>query len=125
MAEFPRDGEDGTADSFAAEADPVVTCEFQDGTLHVYERGIRIERSSRSKFADKGVPMADIEGVTYSRRLVISYLQIRQTGVDADEESLLSTPVDENTLHFGRGKRGCAKRAAETIRSRMGSAPSR
>lgn len=125
MAEFPHDGENDTVESpdIAAGTDPIVTCEFQDGTIYVHERGVRIDRSSRSKFADREVPMAEIEGVTYSKRLVISYLQIRQVGVDADDESLLSTPVDGNTLHFGRGKRGCAKRAAEEIRDRMGSGP--
>jgi hypothetical protein len=100
--------------------DPVVTCEFQDGTLVVGEEEVVIDRPSRSKFSDKRIPMTDVEGVTYAKRLVISYIQIEQRGFDNDGASRLSTPVDENTLHLGRGKRECAKRARDAIHSRLG-----
>ncbi len=127
MAKFPHSNEDDTTRSgdTGGKDDPIVTCEFQDGTLRVYEDSVHIDRSSRSKFADKEIPMARIAGVTYSKRLVISYIQIQQSGVDTDGEGLLSTPVDENTLHFGRGKRACAKRAAGAIRSRIDSTSAR
>jgi len=106
----------GTAD----DDDPTVTCEFQDGTLVVREAEIVINRPSRSKFSDKRIPTTDVEGVTYAKRLVISYIQIEQRGFDHDGASRFSTPVDENTLHLGRGKRACAKRARDAILSRLG-----
>jgi hypothetical protein len=93
----------------------LVYCEFQDGTIVVFDDQVVIERSSRSKFADKRIPIEEIRDVVYEKRLVISYLQIAQEGVELGEASRLSTPVDENTLHFGRGKRDCAKRARDAI----------
>ena len=94
-------------------------CQFQDGTLRVYDDVINIDRSSRSKFEDKKIPLSEVRGVTYSKRLVISYIQIDQVGAETDTASRLSTPVDENTLHLGRGKRSCAKRARDAIRARL------
>lgn len=108
----------GTADP-PVEGEPVVSCQFQDGTLLVHRNAVTIERARRSKFDDKRIDLRDVEGVTYQKRLVISYLQINQRGFETDEASLLSTPVDENTLHFGRGKRDCAKRARHEILSRL------
>lgn len=126
MVDLP--GRDGTSDGGdRSTADPVdgdalVTCEFQDGTLRVYEDEVHIQRSSRSKFTDKRISIAEITEVTYAKRLIISYLQVEQQGVEPDDASLLSTPVDENTVHFGRGKRDCAKRARDTIYERMATA---
>lgn len=108
----------GTGDRPMGE-EPVVSCQFQDGTLLVNRDAVTIERARRSKFNDKRIDLRDVEGVTYRKRLVISYLQIDQRGFETDDASLLSTPVDENTLHFGRGKRDCAKRARDEILSRM------
>lgn len=117
MVELPGLGDStGDASEQPVDEDPFVSCSFQDGTLHVYDDWIYIERPDRSKFDDKAIELADVWDVTYEKRLVISYLQIEQRGVEADEDSLLSTPVDENTLHFGRGKRDCAKRARDAIR---------
>lgn len=107
-------GPDATDDG--PDAEPLVSCGFQDGTLHVFEERIRIERPGRSKFTGKEIRAGDVRGVTYEGRLVISYLQIEQVSVENDEGGLLSTPVDENTMHFGRGKRDCAKRARDAIR---------
>jgi len=117
MADIPgsSDGPDPANDD-APESEPLVSCGFQDGTLSVHENRIRIERPGRSKFSGKEIPPGDIRGVTYEGRLVISYLQIEQDGVENAEAGLLSTPVDGNTLHFGRGKRDCAKRARDAIR---------
>jgi hypothetical protein len=98
--------------------DGVVTCAFQDGTITVHEDRVVIERSKRSKFADKEIPLDEVSGVTYSKRLVISYLQIEQGDVENSEGSIFTTPVDENTFHFGRGKRDCAKRARDEILAR-------
>lgn len=122
MVEFPGsdDAEPTVPSDSTNTSEPLVTCEFQDGTLRVHEQYVAIDRSSRSKFADKEIPLGEITEVTYSKRLVISFLQIHQSGVETEDESLLSTPVDENTLHFGRGKRACATRAAEAIRHRLG-----
>ncbi len=108
-------GADGGGDR-PLDEDPVVTCTFQDGTLYVYDDWVHIERPGRSKFEDKAIELADVWDVTFEKRLVISYLQIEQRGFDTEDGSLLSTPVDENTLHFGRGKRDCAKRARDAIR---------
>jgi hypothetical protein len=100
--------------------DVAVTCAFQDGSLYVGESALYIDRSARSRFDGKRIDFAGVRDVTYERRLVISYLQIEQDGVEAAEGSLLSTPVDENTLHFGRGKRDCARRARDAIRDGAG-----
>lgn len=115
MVEFRGRG-DSTSDHERSDQDPLVTCTFQDGTLSVFEDWVQIERPGRSKFDDKAIELADVQAVTYEKRLVISYLQLDQRGFDTEDGSLLSTPVDENTLHFGRGKRDCAKRAREAIR---------
>ena len=118
MVDIPglSDGPDATNDAATGE-ESLVSCAFQDGTLHVYDERIRIERLDRSKFSTKDIEVGDVRGVTYEKRLVINYLQIEQAGVENGESGLLSTPVDENTLHFGRGKRGCAKRARDVIRN--------
>ncbi|PSP29075.1 hypothetical protein BRC65_00935 [Halobacteriales archaeon QH_2_65_14] len=97
------------------EVDPLVQCTFQDGTLVVGEDLVYIQRPSRSKFEDKRIEMEQVESVTYVERLVISYIQIGQVGFETSDPSFLTTPVDENTLHFGRGKRDCAKRARDAI----------
>ncbi|PSP34225.1 hypothetical protein BRC63_09480 [Halobacteriales archaeon QH_10_70_21] len=103
-----------------ADEESLVSCTFQDGTLYVYDEWLRIERPGRSKFADKEVELADVRGVAYEKRLVISYLQVDEAGVENDEGGLFSTPVDENTLHFGRGMRDCARRARDAIRDGAG-----
>lgn len=122
MVKLPWSGgdeESGEADS-PIDADPLVTCTFQDGTLFVYEDEVYIERSSRSKFSDKHIDASEISGVSYAERLVISYIQIEQIGFDHGEEALLTTPVDENTLHLGRSGRSCAKRARDAILGLIG-----
>lgn len=111
---------DAEPDVAPPDGDPVLSCTFQDGTLAVYEEAIHIERSPRSNFADKSIPMDEVRDVTYAKRLVISYVQIEQLGFENSEGSLLTTPVGENTLHFGRGKRRCARRARDAIFERMG-----
>lgn len=103
----------------AEDEEPIVSCTFQDGTLLVYQDAVVIERARRSRFDDKRIDLRDVEDVTYRKRLVISFIQIEQRGVETDDASLLSTPVDENTLHFGRGKRNCAQRARDEILSRI------
>ena len=107
-------------DEVTIDGDVAVTCAFQDGSLYVGESALYIDRAGRSRFDDKRIDFAGVRDVTYERRLVISYLQIEQDGVEAAEGSLLSTPVDENTLHFGRGKRDCARRARDAIRDGAG-----
>jgi hypothetical protein len=118
---WATDREDGREPDATVEneGDQVVACEFQDGTLVVFEDELHIERTPRSKFSDKRIPTDQVRDVTYAKRLVISYIQIEQVGFDTSEESLFTSPVDENTLHFGRGKRECARRASEAILERI------
>ncbi|MEF8899924.1 MAG: hypothetical protein V5A25_01685 [Halovenus sp.] len=120
MVNLPWQGEGEEDESTPdAEDDPTVTCEFQDGTLKMFDERVVIERTSRSRFEDKEIHLTEVHGVTYTKRLIISYIQIEQAGVENDTGSRLSTPVDENTLHFGRGKRSCAERARDAIRDRL------
>ena len=107
---------DGTADAETS----MVSCTFQDGAITVYDEWLRIERPGRSKFSGKEIELSDVRGVTYRKRLVISYLQIDEVGVENAAGGLFSTPVDENTLHFGRGMRGCAEQARDAIRDGAG-----
>jgi hypothetical protein len=98
--------------------DAVVVCECQDGTLAVYEEAVHVERVSRSKFGDKTIPVDEISGVDYSGGITIGYIQIEQTGVPVGAGGLFSDPVNENTLHFGRGDRECAREARDAILER-------
>lgn len=100
--------------------EPVVACSFQDGTLSVYEDRVTIERPGRSRFADVSIPAGEITGVEFSAGLTIGYLQIERTGVEGDTAGLLSDPVDEHTVHFGRGERACAREARDAILDRAG-----
>jgi hypothetical protein len=99
-------------------ADAVVVCEFQDGTLAVHDERVAIERSSRSAFDDKTIPMAEIVGLEYAKGLTIGYLQLEVAGVEPDAGGWFSDPVNENTVHFGRGQRECARDARDEILSR-------
>lgn len=100
--------------------EPVVSCDFQDGTLSVYEDRVRIERPGRSRFDDTSIPAGEITGVEFSAGLTIGYLQIEREGVAGDTGGLLSDPVDEHTVHFGRGDRACAREARDAILERAG-----
>lgn len=113
------DWDESIDDSSDSEDDPLVSCQFQDGTLLVYEDRLKIERPSRSKFDDKWIAMNQVRGVRYEERLVIHYIQIEQVDFENDTEGFLSSPVDENTMHFGGGMRKCAREARDEIRSRM------
>lgn len=101
------------------DGDPIVSCDCQDGTLVVYDDAVHIERASPSKFDDKRIPMEEITDVVYAKRLFINYVQIDQLNYDNSEGSLLTTPVGENTVHFGRGKRNCTSRARDEILERI------
>lgn len=120
MVELPGRGDGPDGESVSTDEDPIVTCRFQDGTLAVYDEWLQIDRPGRSKFSDKAIQLTDVRGITYQKRFVISYLQIESVGVEESDAGLLSTPVDENTLHFGRGKRDCAKRARDAIKDGAG-----
>lgn len=95
--------------------EPRLTCPFQDGTLYVYDDHVYIERAGPSSFDDKTIPRDEIVDVVYSKGLVIGYLQFEQAGVENDAAGFLTSPVDENTLHFGRGARDCAERARDEV----------
>jgi len=101
-----------------AESDALVECSFQDGSLFVYDDRVRIARPGRSRFDDKTVDMGRITGVRYEKGLTIGYLQIEEAGVEADSPGLLSDPIDENTVHFGRGRpRVCPQRTGRDLRA--------
>lgn len=113
----------GAEEAFLAEydeAEPIVSCKFQDGTLYVYQDMIHIERRKGSRFTDKWIALTEIHEVTVRKRLFINFLQLEQAGFETGSGGFITTPVDENTLHFGRGKRDCAERAADEIRKRVG-----
>lgn len=99
--------------------DSVVSCELQGGTLSVHEDGITIERTSRSMFEDKFIPIEEVRDVDYSGGLLSGHIQIEQNGVEPDEGGLFSHPIDENTLFFPRTKRPEAKRAHDAILERI------
>lgn len=100
--------------------DAIITCECQDGTLSVYETEVFLERTSRSKFADKPIAMNEITGVKYSEGIVIGYIQIEQVDFENSDGGTFSAPVDENTLHFGHGKRDCVSEGRDAILERVG-----
>ncbi|MFB6219621.1 MAG: hypothetical protein ABEH77_10700 [Halobacteriaceae archaeon] len=102
------------------EAEPVVVCDLQGGTLSVYETYVAIERTSASIFGDKRIDLADVRGVEYAPGIVSGHIQILEAGVEAGEGGLLSHPVDENTLYFPRTGRSCARRARDAILERAG-----
>lgn len=108
--------EDTDSDSTDPPEDtPLISCEFQDGTLAVYEDYLQITRPARSQFSDKQIDLTEVRDVTYAKRFIISYIQIDQVDFASSEKGFLTTPVDENTLHFGHGKRECATKARDAI----------
>lgn len=121
MVDLPWGGSDAD-DSDEAEpdehADAVVVCEFQDGTLAVYEDEVVIDRVPRSKFVGKTIPIDEITGVTYESGITVGYIQIEQAAVGLDSGGMFSDPIDENTLHFQRSGRDCATEARDAILER-------
>lgn len=118
MIRWPWSSGDDDADAPEPPAgfddEPTITCEFQDGTLFVYDDIVFIRRAGPSKFEDKAIPRGEITEVTYSKGS-ISHLQIEQAGFENDDGGFMASPVDENTLHFGRGGRDCAQQAREEL----------
>jgi hypothetical protein len=108
----------GEADDEDDYPDAVVVCRFQDGTLVVYDERVVVERPGRSRFEDVTIPLTEVVGVDYDEGLTIGYLQVERTGVDPDAGGLLSDPVNERTVHFGRGDRSCARRARDAVLER-------
>lgn len=117
MVRLPWRRNDGDDDRRAGglDAEPLLACTFQDGTLFVYDDRVFVERAAASRFSDKAIPREEIVDVTCSMGLAIGYLQFEQAGVENDSGGVLSSPVDENTLHFGRSARDCAERAREEL----------
>ena len=109
--------DDGDVPPSERHPDATLICEFQDGTLIVYSDRVRIERVARSRFDDKTIPADEISGIDLAKGVTIGYLQVEQLGVPVDSGGLLSDPVNENTLHFGRGGRDCASEARTEILS--------
>lgn len=100
--------------------EPIVSCDLQGGTLSVYEDRVVIDRTKRSMFEDKTIPMDEVWDVEYSGGITTGHVQIRQDGLEPDEPGMFSHPVDENTLYFPRTKRSCVKRARDAILERAG-----
>jgi hypothetical protein len=98
--------------------DADVVCEFQDGTLAVYEDRVAITRVDRSNFDNREIPLEEVTGVDYDGGITIGYIQIEQVGIPAESGGLLSDPVNPNTLHFDRGGRACAKKVRDAILER-------
>jgi hypothetical protein len=113
-----KDATDEDENDPAEYADAVATCEFQDGSVAVYDESVVIDRVSRSKFVDKTIPADEISGVDYSEGITIGYVQIEQSGLPVDAGGLFSDPVNENTVHFGRGGRECARELRDAILER-------
>lgn len=109
MADAPDAGPD---------ADPVVSCSFQGGTISVFEDRVVIDRSSASMFDDKTLAFDDVEGVSYERGLMTGHLQLIEVGVEPASAGFLSHPVDENTLYVSRSKRDCARRVRDAVLER-------
>jgi hypothetical protein len=107
-----------TSDATDSHDEAIVVCRCQDGTLVVYEDRVVIERARRSKFDDTTVPFEEISGVDYAGGIAIGYIQLEVVGVAPDAGGLLSSPVNERTLHFGGGGRDCAKQARDAILER-------
>lgn len=118
MVRLPWQSESEDQNQTETHPDAVVVCEFQDGTVAVYEDEVLIKRVSRSKFTDKTIPVKDIAGVDYASGITIGYIQIEQTRTQVDTGGFLSDPVNENTLHFGRGDRECAREVRDAILER-------
>lgn len=97
------------------DADPIVACPFQDGSVFVYEDRVYIDRPSNSQFDGKWITLSQVRDVVLEKKLTIHYLQIQQQHFEHGQAGLLSPPVGENTVHFGGGKRGCADRARVAI----------
>lgn len=93
----------------------VVSQSLQGGTMTVYEDRVELERSSRSNYDDKTIPMDEIVDVDYSGGLMAGYIQIVQVGVEPDEAGLLSKPRNENTMYFARAIRSDAVQLRDEI----------
>jgi hypothetical protein len=130
MIDFPwgrrRDGTDEGRDRSESAGrtpdgdheDAVVVCRFQDGTIAVYDDRVVIERVSRSRFDDRTFSYDEISGVDHDVGITIGYLQLELVGIEPDTGGLLSDPVNERTVHFGRGARDCAAAARDAILKR-------
>lgn len=106
------------ASTDADDAEPLVSCSAQGGTISVYEDRVLIERSGSSMFDDTTIPLDEVRDVAYSGGFVTGHIQVEQVGVEPDTAGFLGHPVDENTLHFPRSERSCARRARDAILER-------
>lgn len=98
--------------------DAIVVCRFQDGTIAVYDDRVVIERVSRSRFDDRTFSYDEISGVDHDVGITIGYLQLELVGIEPDTGGLFSDPINERTVHFGRGNRDCAATARDAILER-------
>lgn len=118
MVRWPWGDDGSTAEGDprdAIDVEPRLVCEFQDGTLYVYDDHVYIKRAGPSSFEDKTIPREEITDVTYAKGVAIGYLQLEQAGFVNDTAGFLTSPVDANTLHFGRRDRDCAEAARDEL----------
>ena len=97
----------------------VATLDAKGGTVEVFAETVQIQRSSRSMFESKAIPLEEVTDVEYSDGFLTGHLQLRQTGVDSDGVGLISHPIDENTLHFPRTERDAAHGVRDAILERI------
>jgi hypothetical protein len=118
MVEWPWSGSGDEVED--PHADALVVCAFQDGTIAVYEDRVVVDRPGRSRFDDATFPFESVVGVDYDEGITVGYLQVEIDGVAPDAGGLFSDPVNERTVHFGRGNRDCAREARDAILERAG-----
>ena len=118
MVTWPWNSDDGASDEQTLKdehLDAVEVCEFQDGTLAVYEDRVLIDRSPHSSFDDLSVPVERLFDVDFDEGIAIGYLQLELTDTPADTGGFMSAPVNERTLHFGRRQRPAARQARDAL----------
>ncbi|SNR52151.1 hypothetical protein [Halorubrum vacuolatum] len=97
----------------------IVECQFQNGSISVYDTYLTIERAKGSNYENKRIEMNEIYDVTHTSGIITGHIQIHQHGVEPDAGGFFTHPVDENTLYFQRAKRSCAEQARDAIIERM------
>ncbi len=97
----------------------IASLESKGGTIDVYDGRIQIERTSRSMFESKEIPLTDVIGVEYSNGFLTGHLQVLQADLQRDFPGFISHPIDENTLHFPRSHRDGAHSVRDAITERV------
>jgi hypothetical protein len=102
---------------------PIASCTLQGGTMSVFEDRVELDRSKRSMFEDKVIPLAEVYDVAYTPGILTGHIQIKQVGLEPATGGFLSHPVDENTMYIPRAKRSAATTVRDEILSRASATP--